>query len=221
MANTAQNRKLDFIMREDARGIFQFKQHGGFSEWSGGSSGLRDLLLKTVRPGCQYTFVSTAANPKAVDLLLREDEKPEHREKHKSFYFDQGLMQTYLLALARAAQEQGINDVSYPMVEHHCTGDNPHHEAASWHVMHVIPSQQDDQFIALAGGLNIIGYKHMLSIENPQNYRVPQIDFLRDRHVMPLVAKKHYTYDCDTLVNIVNMLCRFEYSKKEPSDSED
>ena len=221
MTKAAQEYKWDFVLKADARGVFRFKQQGGFDTWSSGDSGHRELLLRTIPSGCQYTFVSTVANPAAIDALLREHEKEEHRAKDRDFLFDAGLMQTYLNALARVAQEKGIADVSYHLVECSSAGSHPHWEAAQWPVMHVIPSQQEDRFRTIAHSLNTIGYKQVLAMEKPQNYRLPQVDFLRNHGISPLRAEKHVTVGGDTLVQLVNVLLPFSYSRNEHSGSED
>ena len=223
MAKTAKKEKLEVTLGPDKSGIYQldFRDKTGHNTWEFSSNPLRAIIPQLAFTRT-YQFISTVAHPAALDALAEENEKPELRREDKDFYFSDSLMDMYLAVTAKLMKKEGNEDISYKLVTYNHSGGHPHWEAPRWPVMHIIPADQADCFDAMVRNLHAdAGYAAIKAHEAPQNYQMQQVDFLRQHKLEPLKTARHLMLGGETLRQVINLLCPFEYGTIARSNSDD
>jgi hypothetical protein len=219
MAKTDRKDNLEVTLAKDKHGIYavKYQDKSGHREWEFDYNPMRDIIPKLAFARA-YQFLSTSASPAALEALAEEHEKPEHRREDRNVFFDNSLMKMYLAATAAFAKRQGVEDISFPLIHYQHSGGHPHWESPRWPVLHIIPMDDATRFETVVKNLHgDDGYAIIKRLESPQNYRMLQVDLLRQRRIEPLALEKHLVVGGEMLGQVMNLLCQFKYGTTERS----
>jgi hypothetical protein len=223
MAKTAKKDNLEVTVQQDKNGIYdvKYQDKSGHREWELGHNPMRDIIPKLAFARA-YQFLSTSANPAALEALAEENEKPEHRKEDKDVFFNNNLMRMYLEATSAFAKKQGIEDISFPLIDYKHSGGHPHWEAPRWPMIHIVPIDDASRFEAVVKSLHgDDGYAIIKKQESPHNYRMLQVDLLRQHKIEPLKVERHLSVGGEMLSQVMNLLCQFSYGTVERNNSDD
>ncbi|MBI2042905.1 hypothetical protein HYT25_00775 [Candidatus Pacearchaeota archaeon] len=177
---------------------------------------VREEISKIFDSESRFYFMRTFANSEAIDSLDKWDEQLGRDSDSRGVRFDAGLMDVYLNALRILSKQQELVYASYDLVQNkNVHSIDRHSEQPQWPVIHIVRGDnfKRDMFSSLVYSLNCpTAYEIIKEKEAPQNYRMPQVNHLREREINPLTLdEKIWEVDGATLKSAIDNLCVFSY----------
>ena len=183
------------------------------------NNSLKEAFRKIFEPKAVYTFLRTTVNPDAHDLVEKNNKelaklrRITHDDYH--FSFDADLMDVYLRALEHLTKEQHIQSISFPLIQNEGVHQLDRNcEQAFWPVIHVIKGKTNvPKFENTVANLNHDeAYDCIKRQQAPQNYRMPEINLIRNNKIAPLtIQKRTWIVEGSILRNAVDFLCQCRY----------
>lgn len=175
---------------------------------------IRKVLKKKFDPSATYTFLTTVANPAAMEAVERKFYTKDSDSVRTRF--DAEVNDIYLSAIDSLAEQGDLAHSSYPLVRNDGVHMLERHwDQPKWPVVHVV---RDDvsKFERILGGLNADrAYQHIARKQAPHNYYMHIINFLREQGIAPLLtSQRTWTVKGQELKNAVDFLEQFEYGRR-------
>mgnify|MGYP001592966949 CR=1 FL=1 len=176
---------------------------------------VREKIKRIFQFDANSFFMRTFANPEAIDSLDKWDKQLGRDPDSRGVRFDAGLMDVYLNTLKTLVEQYELDYASYDLIQNKNVHNlERHFEQPQWPVVHVlIENESHEQFVDLVKNLNSPeAYAIIQKKEAPQNYRMPQVNHLREREINPLTLdKKFWKVNGTDLKSAIDNLCVFSY----------
>ena len=133
--------------------------------------------------------------------------------------FNAGLMDLYTETLSYLSKQEKLTYVSYGLVQNKGVHNQDRFlDQPSWPVIHVIRGDINNQkkFSELVEKIHSeTAYEFIKKKEGPQNYRMKEVDYLREEGINPLILDERiWEVDGKILKNAIDFLCNFYLSYK-------